>query len=358
LPDRRDGGITALAARFVAVAALGVIIVWTAFLARNALLIIYISVLLAIGFGPIVRWIEHQPMIRVGQRLPRWFAILIVYVVIVGSLTVVGLLVIPPLLNQASELWTTLPGLLDRGQAVLIRWGLLDHPITLEEAVRRAPSSSGDAVGTVALAATRAVAGVFGLITILILTFYLLIESDSLFAGFAHLFPRADRPRVEEAATKITTKVSAWLSGQLMLAGTIGISSAIGLYLLGVPFFYVLALLTGIGEMIPVVGPILSAVPAALVGFTVSTKTGLLVILFFFVQQQVENHVLVPKIMSRQVGVTAVTVIVALLIGGTVLGILGAILAVPSAAILQVVIQELLDERDRREVRAQKVVSR
>lgn len=356
MPDRREGGIAAAATRFVAVAGLGVVIVWTAYLARNALLIIYISVLLAIGFGPIVRGIEHQPMMRVGQRLPRWFAILIVYLVIVGSITILALLVIPPLVNQARELWTRLPGLLDRGQAVLIRWHLLDHPITLEEAVRRAPASPGDAVGIVALAATRGVAGIFAFITILILTFYLLIESDSLFAGFAHLFPRPDRPRVEEAATKITLKISAWLSGQLILAATIGMSSAIGLYVLGVPYFYVLALITAIGEMIPVVGPILSAVPAALVGFTVSPQTGFLVIAFFFVQQQVENHVLVPRIMSRQVGVSAVTVIVALLIGGAVLGILGALLAVPSAAILQVVVQELLDERDRRQARADQAV--
>jgi predicted PurR-regulated permease PerM len=261
-------------------------------------------------------------------------------------------------LNQARELWTALPAFVERAQGFLVRVGLLDRPITLEEAIRRAPASSGDAVGTVALASTRTIAGLFGFVTILILTFYLLIESDTVFAGFAHLFPRPDRPRVQDAARKITLKISAWLNGQLMLAGTIGISSAIGLYVLGVPFFYVLALLTAIGEMIPVVGPILSAIPAVLVAFTVSTQTGLLVIVFFVVQQQVENHVLVPKIMSRQVGVSAVTVIVALLIGGSVLGILGAVLAVPTAAILQVVVQELLDERDRREARTDRAALR
>ena len=113
-----------------------------------------------------------------------------------------------------------------------------------------------------------------------------------------------------------------------------------------------LALVAAFGEMIPVVGPVLSAIPAVAVGFTVSPKTGLFVLIFFLAQQQIENHFLVPKIMSRQVGVSAVTVIIALLIGGSVLGILGAILAVPTAAILQVVIEELLDERDRLEERA------
>jgi predicted PurR-regulated permease PerM len=355
LPDRRlTSGITA-AAQAVAVAALGVIVVWTLFQARNVLLLIYVSVLLAIGFGPIVHAIEHQQVVPVGQRLPRWLAILAVYVLIVGTLIVVGFLVIPPLVTQAQALWTALPGLLDRGQTLLLRYGLLDHRITLEEVLRRAPAASGDAVGTVAMAATGVVSGVFALLTVLILTFYLLIESDSLFRGFARLFPRAERRRVQEAAAEISVKVSAWLSGQLFLAGVIGGSAAIGLYALGVPYFYVLALVAAFGEMIPVVGPVLAAIPAVAVGFTVSPQTGLFVLIFFLAQQQVENHFLVPKVMSRQVGVSAVTVIIALLIGGSLLGIMGAVLAVPSAAILQVVIQELLDERDRLEERASRV---
>jgi predicted PurR-regulated permease PerM len=336
---------TAAIAKSIALTALAVALVWALYLAREALLVIYISVLLAIGFGPVVRAIEHQTTFKIAQRLPRWFAILVVYLGIVGVLTTVGILVVPPLVTQAQELWTRLPLLLDRGQTFLIARGLLDHPITLEEAVRNAPAGGG-AVGTVATAMTRVVTAVLAFVTVLILTFYLLIEADTLFAGFARLFPHGDRGRVEEAARKISTKISAWLSGQLILAGTIGVTAAIGLYLLGVPYFYVLALVAAFGEMIPVVGPILSAIPAVAVAFAVSPKTALFVLLFYFAQQQLENHVLVPKVMERQVGVSATVVIVALLVGGSVLGILGAVLAVPTAAIIQVVIQELLDERD------------
>ena len=156
-----------------------------------------------------------------------------------------------------------------------------------------------------------------------------------------HLFPKESRPRVAAASREIVGKVSAWLGGQLMLGAIIGITSAIGLWLLGIPFFYVLALISGVGEMIPIVGPILAAIPAVAVAATVSFKKVLLVIVFFIVQQQFENHVLVPKVMERQVGVSAVTVIVALLIGGNLFGIVGAILAVPTAAILQVVFAEI-----------------
>ena len=136
------------------------------------------------------------------------------------------------------------------------------------------------------------------------------------------------------------------MSGQLILAGTIGSTAAIGLYFLGVPYFYVLALIAAIGEIVPIIGPILSAIPAILAGLSVSPQTGLFVAIFWIVQQQVENHLLVPKVMERQVGVSPVVVIVALLIGGSVLGIVGAILAVPTAAIIQVIFDQILEERE------------
>jgi predicted PurR-regulated permease PerM len=335
-----------LVAWTIAMVALAVAVAWLVYLARGALLLVYVSVVLAIGFSPIVRTIERHPVKRGDRAVPRWLAILVVYLVIVATLTTIGFLVIPPLVDQARELWTRLPSLLDQAQTFLIARGLLNHRITLEEAVRSAPGS-GTAVGTVGRAVTGIAEAVFGFITILILTFYLLIDAEALFTAFARLFPRETRPRVVEASRKITTKVSAWLNGQLILAGTIGSTAAIGLYLLGVPYFYVLALIAAIGEMVPVIGPVLSSVPAILAGLSVSPQTALFVALFWIAQQQIENHLLVPKVMQRQVGVSPVIVISALLIGGSVLGIIGALLAVPTAAIIQVIMSEVLDERDR-----------
>jgi predicted PurR-regulated permease PerM len=336
-----------LVAWTVALVAAAVALVWGAFLARNAILLIYVSVLLAIGFGPVVRVIERQPELHLGaRRLPRWVAILVVYLTIVAVLTVAGFLVIPPLVDQMQDLWQRLPQLIDDAQSFLIRRGILNHRITLEEAVRSTPASSGRAVGTVATAVTHVFTGILAFITVLILTFYLLVDSKRIFSGFARLFPREQRPRVIAVSNKISVKVSAWLNGQLMLAGTIGSTAAIGLYFLGVPYFYVLALIAAIGELVPVIGPILSAGPAILAGLSVSPQTALFVAIFWIVQQQIENHLLVPKVMERQVGVSPVVVISALLIGGSILGIVGALLAVPTAAILQVFVQELLEERD------------
>ena len=333
--------------------ALAVAVVSALFLARDALILIYISMLIAIGFGPVVRAIEHQRVIPVGtKRLPRWLAILVVYLAIISILVGVAALIIPSLVDQAQELWRELPSLFNRAQTYLIKWGLLARRITLEEAVQSVPAGQSrtaaatTAVGTVATAMGTVAKIIFAFITVVMLAFYLLIEGESLFAGFARLFPHSRRAEVILAGREISFKVSAWMIGELILAGAIGITSAIGLYLLGVPYFYVLALISAVGELIPVIGPILSAIPAIGAALTVSPQTALWVILFFIVQQQTENHLLVPKIMQRQVGVSPVIVISALLIGGSLLGIVGAVLAIPTAAILQVVFTAVLNERE------------
>jgi predicted PurR-regulated permease PerM len=316
------------------------------YVARDALIIIYIAALIAIGFGPVVRAIEHQRFVPVGTRVPRWLAILVVYTVILGVLAAIAAMVVPPLVDQAQQLWRDLPSRIDRAQTFLIERGLITHRITLQEAVERAPGTSGSTTAVVATALGTVAKSLFGLVTVVILAFYLLIEADTLFAGFARLFPPPRRAEVRRASAEISVKVSAWMTGQLILGGTIGTTSALGLYLLGVPYFYVLALISAVGELIPVVGPILAAIPAIITALTVSPRTALWVAVFFFLQQQAENHLLVPKVMERQVGVSAVAVISALLIGGSLLGVLGAILAIPTAAILQVVLQSLLASRD------------
>jgi len=323
--------------------ALTAVLLWAAFLVRDVLLLIYISGVLAIGFSPIVRLIQRQKMLPIGtRRFPRWMAILVLYVVIIGSLTGIGFLIFPPLADQARQLWSAMPDMVARGQSFLISKGLLREPIEWRDLVAHTPVSGGtEAVGTVFGAVLGVLGGLFGLLTILILTFYLLVEAEALHNTFLRLFPRRSRDSAAEVSREITLKVSAWLGGQLLLGTIIGITSAIGLWLLGIPYFYVLALISAIGELIPVVGPILAAIPAIAVAGTVSMQKVVLVIVFFIVQQQFENHVLVPKVMERQVGISPVTVILALLIGGKLLGILGAILAVPTAAILQVVISEL-----------------
>jgi len=331
----------------IAMVFIAIAIVWALFLARKVILLVYVSALLAIGFSPIVRLIEKQKVLPIGsKRFPRWLAILILYSSILGFVALVGFLIFPPLVYQAQSLAHELPAMFEKGQQFLLTRGLLKDHLSLSDAVALTPSHSGTAVGAVAVAVGSVAGGLIGIVTMLILSFYLHVEADSLRESFLRLFPRPSRARVAAASQEVTVKVSAWLGGQLLLGTIIGATSAIGLWALGIPFFYVLALIAGIGELIPVVGPIAAAIPALAVAATVSPKKVLLVLIFFFLQQQFENHILVPRVMSRQVGVSAVTVIVALLVGGELLGIVGAILAVPTAAILQVVAFELLPDQD------------
>lgn len=325
--------------------ALTIIIVWMLYLVRGVLLLIYVSALVAIGVAPLVNSIERTRQGLHGRRrLPRWLAILVIYLVLVSVLVGIGMLVFPPLVTQARELWAHIPDLLHTAQQWLIDHGWITRELSVREAVQRAPMGGGDAVGAVIGAIGGVVGGVFGGVTILILAFYFLLGADNIVGTFVRLFPPEERARVSAACRRVSAKVSAWLGGQLLLAGIIGTTAAFGFFAMGVPYFYVLALIAGIGELIPIVGPLLSAIPAIVVAFTVSPALALAVLVFVIAQQQFENHVLVPKIMERQVGVSAAVVIIALLIGGSLMGIMGAILAVPTAAILHVLFEELMLE--------------
>ena len=320
-----------------------VLLVLTAYHARAILLLAYVSGLFAMGISPLVQWFERNRWMPIGQRLPRWLAILIIYAAIVATVGLILAMVIPPIVDQADALRKTLPDKIDQAQQQLIRIGILRRPITITEAIQQAPASGGATAATAIFGAvTTVLGGIFGLITILLLTFYMLVESQQIFAFFVTLFSAGRRAQVTAIIETVTTKVSAWLGGQLLLSLIIGSTSAIGLGLMGVPYFFVLALITAVGELIPMVGPVLSAIPAILVAVTVSPALAAGVALFFILQQQVENHVLVPKVMGRQVGLSAVTVIVSLGIGAQLLGIVGAILAVPTAAIIQVLVHELV----------------
>jgi predicted PurR-regulated permease PerM len=324
--------------------AITVFIAWALWEVRDALVLVYISALVAIGLSPLVNQLERNRLLR--QRVPRWGAILVIYVCLIGVIVGLAILVVPAIVKQARDLAVELPRLLHQGQQWLIDHGMLSREITAQEAVQQTATSSGaqDTIGLIAGAVWGFVGGVFGVITMLVLAFYLLVDSTGIVNVFVRLFPREKRAQVDSACRRVTLKISAWLGGQLLLGVIIGSTAALGLFLMGVPFFWVLALIAGIGEMIPIVGPILSAVPAIAVALSVKPALALGVILFFFAQQQLENHLLVPKIMQRQVGISPVFVIIALLIGGSLLGVIGAILAVPTAAILQVLFEEILSE--------------
>ena len=330
--------------------ALGAVVVLAAlWAARDALMLIYVSALIAMGFSPLVNLIERPRTGKRRRRVPRWLAILVIYAAFVAVVVLLGLMIIPPLVAQGESLWARLPSEFNRFQTFLIRYKLMTHRVTLEEAVQNAPSGTGgNAVGTVLVAISSLIGGVFGLITILILTFYLLIEAGSMFEYLVRFVPASRREDIAVAARQAVVKVSAWLRAQFVLAGVMGTFSAVGLGLMGVPYFYVIALIAAIGETIPIVGPVIGGITAVGVAITVSPRLALMVGTYFLVLHQLEANILVPKIMERNVGVSPVAVLIALLFGGALWGLVGAILAIPTVAILSVIVEELAGVQDAR----------
>src|SRR4051812_25033241 len=250
--------------------------------ARDALLLVYVSALIAMGLSPLVKIIEKPQRHGTTRRVPRWLAILAIYGVLVAACVFLGLLVIPPLVAQSASLWAKLPTEFNRFQTFLIGHRLMTHRVTLEEAVQNAPSGAGgNAVGTVLVAISSLIGGVFGLITILILTFYLLIEAGAMFEYLVRFVPRGRRADLATALRQGVSKVSAWLRAQFILAGVMGTFAAIGLGLMGVPYFYVIALIAAIGETIPIVGPVIGGISAGAVATPASPHPPPLVGAFF-----------------------------------------------------------------------------
>jgi predicted PurR-regulated permease PerM len=320
------------------------IVVAALWAAREALMLIYVSALIAMGFSPLVRIIQHPGRRGGRSRVPRVLAILVIYVTVIGTIILVGLAVMPPLVDQASALWRNMPRYFSSFQTYLIRYKLLKphSEISLQEAVQNAPAgATGNAVTTVLGALWGLIGGVFGLITILILSFYLLIEAEPLFNYITRFVPEPKRALFDTASREAVSKVSAWLRAQLVLAGVMGVFAAVGLGLMGEPYFYVVALVAAIGETVPIIGPIIGGMTAVAVAITASPRLALTVGVYFLILHQLEANILVPKIMERRVGVSPVTVMIALLIGGALWGLVGAILAIPTAAILSVVVDEL-----------------
>jgi len=311
---------------------------------RHVLVLIYVCALLAIGLSPPVRWIERRREFAVqGRRPPRWAVILVLYTAVLAVVAGVALLITPPLVAQARDLVASGPQLLDRTQTFLY-----DHGVRGVELGSWLPSGSqtDKVVGTVLGTVSGFLGGVFGAVTILILTFYFLVEGDGLRDRWLRLLPAHRRPRAGAIAEAVTVKVSAWLLAQLILSAVIGTTAWIALVLLGVPFPYVLAIVTAIGELVPFAGPFIAgAIATGIATVTVSWHVGLATAGYFVVQQLLESNVFQPKLMSHQVGLSAATVIVAVLIGAGLLGVLGAVLAVPTAAIIAATVHELSASR-------------
>lgn len=296
---------------------------------------LFISVLLMTALNPIVDRLERL-------RIPRGLAIVLIYL---GLLTVfvMGISgVVPPLIDQTSTLVNRLPQIFDE-------LGVWLEGVGISGVDGNLIASQISQVGTIPANLVRFTLALFSnlvaVFAVLIIAFYLLLERKNLENYLLILFGEGGEKRAKSFIDKLEAKLGGWVRGELTLMLIVGFMTYLGLRLLGIPFALPLAILAGILEIVPNIGPIISAVPAVVLGLTISPLMGLAVAALYFLVQQLENSIIVPKVMQKVVGVNPLVTIISLAIGFKLAGALGAILAVPIVLTIQVTAVEIFSSK-------------
>lgn len=284
-------------------------------------------------------------------RFPRWASILLIYLVVLAVVFFVIYLVIPPLVNQLGQLAGDFPQYFERISSGFThlkdfsaQHGLLDD---FDRGIMAFRDNLSGVVGSVFGAVSDIFGGIVSFIIVLVLTFYMTVEESAIKRTVTFIFPRRHHALALQMINKIQIKIGAWLKGQLVLCLIVGIMAYIGLSILGVKYALVLALIAAVAEFVPYVGPVVAAIPAILLAFVQSPLKALLVLIIYIIIQQLENNILVPKVMQKAVGLNPIVSIVALLIGAKLAGLVGMILAIPVATALMVVVQEFWQAKER-----------
>lgn len=305
--------------------AIFILALWAIYLIRDLLVILFISIIFMSALNPLVSFF-------VKAKLPKVLSIGITYLIIIAVGTAAFTAILQPLIEESRRLILTLPHL--SGQFFNI--ANINESVFQSELTNLSKNAF-----TITLAIFD---NLLAIVFLLVITFYMLLERDNLKQRLASLFIGKE-DRVKMLIVRIEEKLGSWLRGQLVLTIIIGLLSYIGLTVLNIPYALPLAVLAGVLEVIPVIGPIISAIPAILIAVTISPFLGLGVAAMYVVMQQLENHLIVPQVMKRAVGLNPLVVILAIAIGSRLLGFAGALLAVPFAVVLQIIVAEIIEER-------------
>jgi predicted PurR-regulated permease PerM len=304
-----------------------------------------IAMFLAVALSPPVNWL--------ASRMRRGFAITIVYL---GLLLIPILLIaaiVPPVITEANNFADNVPTYANDvtdfvQQNETLRGLNKDYNITaqLEKEAQKLPNRLGGAAGTLRDVGLGIVNSVFALITILVLTAFLLGSGRGWIDGLIASRPPEQRDRLRRSLDNIASAVGGYVAGALTIALIAGVATYIVLAILGVPFKGPLAVLAGLFSLIPLVGATIAAVLIGLVTLFEDFPTATIIwTIWAIVYQQLENHLLQPQIQKRTVNVHPLITILAVLCGGTLLGVLGAIVAIPIAASIQILVREYVDMR-------------
>jgi predicted PurR-regulated permease PerM len=302
----------------------------------QVLVLLVVALVLALGFQPFVGWLERRGFRR-GTA---------VAIGLTGALAIVGAffsLVLPGIIRQVGELIEAAPEALAEAQGGS---GLLaelnerfDLVARLEQTGRELPGTLLELVGSFTVF-------VFSALTVLILTIYFTVNLPRMRHGMARLLRPDAREEFEAILAESVQRVGGYVIGQLTVSGIAGVVSFVALVIIGVPFAAALAFFVALTDLVPTVGAIIGAVVATTVAAFSGVGPAVATGIFFLVYQQLENYVIQPRVMGRAINMSAPVVILALLIGGSLLGVVGALLAIPAAAVLKVAFRELyLEDR-------------
>lgn len=336
-----------LSTKIVIKATIVILGLWFLYLVRDIAALLFLSVILTATLDPAIDWMSKR-------KIARPFGVFIIYI---AMFLIIGLFfsfIIPPLLSQLKDFSQNLPvygealsrtfqGVEQYAQSYGIQFSSHDF---LQNTIGTLSQSSSQIFSTTV--------GVFtffiSILVVLALTFYMSVKEDGMSKFLVSITPKAHQEYVVSVSNRIKEKIGKWLGGQLLLMLIIFILDFIALSIFGIPYALILALLAGFLEIVPYLGPIISATLASIVGFLISPVTGLIVLGVLTVIQQLESHVIVPQLMKKVVGLNPIIVILVLLIGAKLGGTLGAILAVPIATAVGVIVGDLVNRNEKKEV--------
>ena len=280
---------------------------------RGILMGIFIAFILMSGFAPLVDWL-------VKKGFNKTVSVVITYFLLISFFIGILFFVIPPLIAQTREFLTNLP--------IYVSWvtgtfGNTSIPgVYIDSIIGILLSKLDSALSNILTVALNAFSLFVTFITVAVFSFYLLLERESIKRNIHIFFPHLPKQRVYSLSHKIEEKLGAWVRGQALLMVIIGVTTYIGLTILGVEFALPLAVIAGLLEIVPIIGPIVSVIPAVLVAFIQSPILAVGVVALYLLIQQLENTIIVPKLMEKAVGLSPLLIIFALLVGGSLFGLL------------------------------------
>lgn len=320
-----------------------VAVVAALFYLQNIVAIVVASLLLAAVMDPFADKLQKR-------KISRGVSVGIVYLLFFAIIAGISVLIVPTLVNQSKQLLTKYAPYIEEASGGTVSVDKIFSGDFFEQdfnALFASIKDAGivDALPDVLSVATEIFGGVIMFLLILIISFYMVVEDDALRKGVLALTPKKYESMVRNIVPKARAKIGAWLRGQLFIMFVIFLVSYILLLALGVPYALVLALIAGLLEMIPFLGPILSAVPAIIVGLTISPTIALIIAIGYFGIQQLEGDVLTPKVMQKIGGLNPVISILAVIIGWEAFRIIGALLAIPVAMVIGVFLKEIFSHK-------------